>query len=209
MYVCFEIAALFHSPISAAILKLTYIWTPSSRSYIVLALERSMISFKLTYNLLGTINGSGNLQGPAPQLLPRSPAPPPNFARLPRPNLPPAALSRPPPNVISQRGMRPVVPQGPPIRPVPAPVKPAQVVDLTRSGPSQPATTSGPGTASSAKNKYPSLMVHPKPQEAQANFRYAQNPAISRQYETKFGHFGYCGLADLLERSLFSVVNFI
>ena len=42
MNVCFEIAALFHSAIGegkrAAISKLTFIWTLSSRSYIVFAL---------------------------------------------------------------------------------------------------------------------------------------------------------------------------
>ena len=43
MNVCFEIGALFHLAIRwgkrAAISKSTYIWTPSSRSYIVFALR--------------------------------------------------------------------------------------------------------------------------------------------------------------------------
>ena len=40
-------------------------------------------------------------------------------------------------------------------------VKPAQVVDLTRSGPTGPA--SGPSTVNQAKSRYPALLVHPKP----------------------------------------------
>ena len=45
MYVCFEIAALFTRLYSeekrAAVSKLTYIWTPQSCSYFVLALVKS------------------------------------------------------------------------------------------------------------------------------------------------------------------------
>ena len=43
-------------------------------------------------------------------------------------------------------------------------VKPAQVVDLTRSGPSGPAS-GGPSPVNQAKSRYPALLVHPKPQD--------------------------------------------
>ena len=46
-------------------------------------------------------------------------------------------------------------------------VKPAQVVDLTRSGPSGP--TSGPSTVNQAKSRYPALLVHPKPQDGKVH----------------------------------------
>jgi hypothetical protein len=46
-------------------------------------------------------------------------------------------------------------------------VKPAQVVDLTRSGPTGPA--SGPSTVNQAKSRYPALLVHPKPQDGKVH----------------------------------------
>ena len=45
-------------------------------------------------------------------------------------------------------------------------VKPAQVVDLTRSGPSGP---TGPSTVNQAKSRYPALLVHPKPQDGKVH----------------------------------------
>ena len=57
------------------------------------------------------------------------------------------------------RGMSPT-PIRTPVRPQ-TNVKPAQVVDLTRSGPSGPA--SGPSPVNQAKSRYPALLVHPKP----------------------------------------------
>ena len=50
----------------------------------------------------------------------------------------------------------------------PTAVKPAQVVDLTQSGPS---SGSGANPINQAKSKYPALLVHPKPQDGQLNHR--------------------------------------
>ena len=58
-------------------------------------------------------------------------------------------------------------------RPAPTPVKPAQVVDLTRSTGGSPSTV-GNTTGSNmgpAKSRFPALMVHPKPQDVQNNLR--------------------------------------
>ena len=66
------------------------------------------------------------------------------------------------------RGPSPTVASA--VRP-PTAVKPAQVVDLTQSGPS---SGSGASPINQAKSKYPALLVHPKPQDGQLNHRRSE-----------------------------------
>ena len=81
---------------------------------------------------------------------------------VPAPRLPTTQIR---PQIIKTTTQPPTPTAPAQIRPA---VKPAQVVDLTRTQPT-PTPTSGP--TGSAKSKFPSLLVHPKPSDAQMNFR--------------------------------------
>ncbi len=108
-----------------------------------------------TGRILGTINGSGQVSTGV-----RQPAPP----RLQGPT---TILNR----VPAPR--QPRVSQVRSVGPSKRTVTPAQVVDLTR-GSSSAAPASGgssSGGGGHGKNKFPCLMVHPKPQETQVNFK--------------------------------------
>jgi len=126
-----------------------------------------------TGRVLGTINGTGNIQtniSNTGNVLQRGPNPS-SVNRMPYPGTPTSRIQASAPNRPSPpRGMSPS-----PVRPQAArpqtSVKPAQVVDLTRSGPSGP---SGATPVNQAKSKYPALLVHPKPQDGQNNFRRSE-----------------------------------
>ncbi len=130
-----------------------------------------------TGRIFGTINNSGNIQniqgapGAGTTLLR-----PPTAPNLPRMPLPPTPTSRiqATSSIQARSNIRPVTkPSPPPVAKPAAPVKPAQVVDLTRSTTPSAGPASSSSTSSSAvtKNKFPALMVHPKPQDSQMNFK--------------------------------------
>ena len=133
-----------------------------------------------TGRILGTINGSGNisttspqtasvLRKPSPQPLvqptaPRvSTIPSPRLPTLPQAPVPRPVLTKPSPSVQPKPQPKPCVNN----------VKPAQVVDLTRtsSTPSTPTVPNQGSTNAHAKSKYPALMVQPKPHDGQATLR--------------------------------------
>jgi len=126
-----------------------------------------------TGRVLGTINGTGNIQtniSNTGNILQRGPAPA-SVNRMPYPGTPTSRIQASIPNRPSPpRGMSPSPVRAPAVRQQ-ASVKPAQVVDLTRSGPSGPP---GATPVNQAKSKYPALLVHPKPQDGQNNFRRSE-----------------------------------
>jgi hypothetical protein len=121
-----------------------------------------------TGRILGTINGTGSMPAnvpPGASTLIRAPAPPsvrlqaPTMNRMPLPVMPnPRLVPAPPrPHPVSTA-----------VR-LQSSVKPAQVVDLTRS--STAAVGASNAIANQTKSKFPALMVHPKPQDSTANQR--------------------------------------
>ena len=115
-----------------------------------------------TGRILGTMTGTGAIQPATPTSS--------NIIRAPTPlnrfSLPQQSQPR-------MANLRHTRPQPAIQRPAPTPVKPAQVVDLTRSTGGSPSTVGN--TAGSnmgpAKSRFPALMVHPKPQDVQNNLR--------------------------------------
>ena len=131
-----------------------------------------------TGRILGTINGTGNISTTTPQTASviRKPSPQPLVqpaaprVSIPSPRLPTLPQAPVPKQVLTK--------PSPAIQPKPQPkpqssVKPAQVVDLTRtsSTPTSPAVPNQGSTLAHAKSKYPALMVQPKPHDGQASLR--------------------------------------
>ena len=128
-----------------------------------------------TGRILGTINNTGNIQAattvpqhnivrkPTPSPQPLNHPSGPSRVTLPAPRLPQTPVPR---QVVQ------VQKPTPSIAPKPTPsVKPAQVVDLTRSSPSSTPSSASGASLASAKSKFPALMVQPKPHDGQANLR--------------------------------------
>lgn len=122
-----------------------------------------------TGRILGTINGSG----PIPNITPTGAGatiirPQGGVLQVPPMSTPSSRMTI-PPSVIRTQSIRPTLPTQPiPIRTPASPVvRPAQVVDLTRAS----SGSSNGQVNAQTKSKYPALLVHPKPQDAQMNFR--------------------------------------
>ena len=128
-----------------------------------------------TGRILGTINNSGNIQAattvhqsnvirkttPTPQPLNHPSGP--SRVTLPAPRLPQTPVPR--QAVQVQKPTSSLAP-----KPTPS-VKPAQVVDLTRSSSSSTPSSASGASHANAKSKFPALMVQPKPHDGQANLR--------------------------------------
>ena len=116
-----------------------------------------------TGRILGTMTGTGAIQ-------PANPTSSGGIIRAPTPMNRFSLAQQSQPRMANLRHTRP---QQSIQRPAPTPVKPAQVVDLTRSTGGSPSTV-GNTTGSNmgpAKSRFPALMVHPKPQDVQNNLR--------------------------------------